>query len=154
MKRCISVFFSLALVFSMSVTSVLATSTSVSAPIDINIVQPRASLYLDSYSVYLGAHGNGLMSISMDITATGVMSKVGVNEIYIEKKVNGVWMEHDTMYSVYNSDFFQHNTRDFVHAVYFNGTVGVKYRVTIWAHARNASGGDSGTVTSYTVTCY
>ena len=87
-------------------------------------------------------------------TATRTMSKVGVLEIYIEQKINGVWSEFDTMYSVYNPDFFQYNTRDFVHAVYFTGTVGVQYRVTILAHARNASGGDSGQVTSPVVTCY
>ena len=72
-------------------------------------ISPQASLYLSSYSVDLIALGNGRMAIEMDINATGYMTELGVQELYIEKKVNGVWVEYDTVYGAYHSDFYVYN---------------------------------------------
>lgn len=115
---------------------------------------PRASLYLSSYSVDLFAIGNGQMAVEMDVTATGLMSKVGVYSLYIEQKINGTWQEYDTVYGMYHSDFYEYNNFSYLGEYIFNGVSGRQYRVTMTALASNSTGGDTGIVMSGAVTCH
>jgi hypothetical protein len=115
---------------------------------------PAASQYLSSYAVDLVALGNGQMSIGMDINATGYMNIIGVNELYIEQKVNGVWVEYDTVYGIYHSDFYSYNDYSYLGEYIFSGVSGRQYRVTMTAFARNSNGSDTGYAYSTAVTCH
>lgn len=115
---------------------------------------PEASLYLSSYAVDLVAIGNGQMSVGMDVNATGFMSKLGVDELYIEQKINGVWVEYDTVYGIYHSDFYSYNDFTYLGEYVFSGVSGRQYRVTMTAFARNSNGSDTGYAYSTAVTCH
>lgn len=118
-----------------------------------SVTPMRFSWYLDQYSVGLGARANHQMSITMSVDGTGMMTKIGVSTVYIEHKINGTWCEFDTLFASDHPAFYQYNTDNYLDTVYFTGTQGVQYRVTITAYARNSSGSDTGKVTSYIVTC-
>ena len=116
-------------------------------------IEPQASSYLSSYSVDLLAIGNGQMAVEMDVNAVGYMTKLGVQELYIEQKINGVWQEYDTVYGIYHSDFYAYNDYTYLGEYIFTGTAGVQYRVTMTAYARNSSGSDTGFAYTGAVTC-
>lgn len=126
------------------------TSASASGP---EIVTPQASQYLFSYGVDLLAVGSGQMAVEMDVNATGYMLQLGVQELYIEQKINGVWQEYDTVYGIYHSDFYEYNDYTYLGEYVFNGVAGRQYRVTMTAYARNSTGSDIGQVMSGAVTC-
>lgn len=116
-------------------------------------VSPRASLYLSRYGIAVSASDNHRIAMTITIDATGLMTRVGVQELYIEYKDNGVWKEFDTLYGVDHPEFYQYDTVDYYDTLYFTGVAGVQYRVTVTAFAMNSTGSDTGTVTSYVVTC-
>lgn len=116
-------------------------------------VAPRASDYLDSYMVVLRAMGNGTMEVSMSVEGVGIQDKIGVREVMIEKKINGVWTYQESLDSVDYPEFYAYNSRDYLGAVNFTGTPGVSYRVTLTVYARTGTGSDTGYVTSPVVVC-
>jgi len=93
------------------------------------------------------------MAVEMDVNATGYMLQLGVQELYIEQKINGVWQEYDTVYGIYHSDFYEYNDYTYLGEYVFNGVAGRQYRVTMTAYARNSTGSDIGQVMSGAVTC-
>lgn len=114
---------------------------------------PYASSYLDDYYVSLSAKGNGKMLISMGVEGVGVQDKIGVTNIDIEEKENGVWHYFDTLSSIDHDDFFAFNARYYGGTATFYGTPGLSYRVTVYVYARKGTGFDTGNVTSYTIVC-
>lgn len=58
----------------------------------------RASQYLDGYSVGIEARGNGKIAVAMTVDGTGVMEKIGVREVEIEYKANGVWHYYESFF--------------------------------------------------------
>lgn len=138
-------------VFSLVFAFILAIA-AVSAVNGEEIV-PFASAYLDAYGVSLGAKGNGKMGVGMTVDGVGIQDRIGVLEIDIDEKINGVWHDYDEQYSAENPDFMESNSREYVGSYYFYGTPGRQYRVTITAYARKDGGSDTGTVTSPVVTC-
>ena len=132
--------------------AIIIAITAVGA-VGIEEIIPYASAYLDSYSVSLGAKGNGRMNVSMTVDGVGVQDRIGVLAINIDEKVNGTWYAYEDAYSTENPDFIETNSRDYVGSYSFYGTPGRQYRVTITAYARKGSGSDTGTVTSPVVTC-
>ena len=113
----------------------------------------RASQYLDGYSVGIEARGNGKIAVAMTVDGTGIMEKIGVAEVEIEYKTNGVWRYYDSLFAAEHPEFYEYNSRDFVGTTYFQGTPGVSYRVTLTVYARNSKGSDTGYITSYTIVC-
>ena len=113
----------------------------------------RASQYLDGYSVGIEARGNGKIAVAMTVDGTGIMEKIGVREVEIEYKANGVWHYYESQFASEHPEFYEYNSRDFVGTTYFQGTPGVSYRVTLTVYARNSKGSDTGYITSYTVVC-
>lgn len=89
----------------------------------------------------------------MTVDGTGIMEKIGVAEVEIEYKTNGVWRYYDSLFAAEHPEFYEYNSRDFVGTTYFQGTPGVSYRVTLTVYARNSKGSDTGYITSYTVIC-
>ena len=115
---------------------------------------PQSSLYLVSYGVDLLPLSNGQMAVEMSVNATGYMLQLGVQELYIEHKINGVWQEFDTVYGIFHSDFFEYNDYTYLGEYFFNGVSGRQYRVTMTAYARNSNGSDTGEVMSGAATCH
>ena len=138
-KRVISFIFALIMIASVS-GAAFATAN-------------RASDYLSNYTISLEALGDGEMEIFYDVNGTGRMSKIGAQALYIDEYKNGSWSPYLTLLAVDNSDFYGYNTAGHAGFAYFDGTPGLKYRVTLKAYALNSSGSDTGTGTSISVTC-
>lgn len=144
-KRTISLLTVVVLLFSLTTTALAAETQA--------MMDARSSIVLDSYSVGIEARGGGQIVVVMTVDGKGTMDKIGVSEVYIEKKVNGVWKEHETQDAVEHPEFYDYNSQDYVGNAYFYGTPGVSYRVTLTVYARNSKGSDTGYITSYTVVC-
>ena len=97
--------------------------------------------------------GDSVMNIDMTVLGTTTMDKVGVDKVYIEERVNGVWRELDTLYGSDNSDFYMYNKVMYSGEVNFTGIPGRSYRVTLSVYAENDGGYDTGTILSQTVVC-
>lgn len=145
-KRVCSMLCVVAVLFSLCTVSAVAAE-------DEGIEPLRASEYLTEYTIAVGTASNHRIGMGITVDGTGVMTKIGVSSIYIEEKVNGSWTAYDALYGGEHPEFYQYNTYSYVDTIYFTGTPGVTYRATITAFAQNSSGYDTGTVTSYTVTC-
>lgn len=146
-KRIISLFLVLAIITG-------STTVAMAANIPSTEIDPQASWYLDSYSVTLEAVGDSIMYIDMVVYGTTTMTRLGVNKIFIEEKINGVWEEFDTVYGANNPSFYSYGTRFYVGEYSFEGTPGRDYRVTLTVYAGNSSGSDTGEITSVVDTCY
>lgn len=144
-KRTISLLTVVVLLFSLTTTALAAETQA--------MVDARSSIVLDGYSVGIEARGNGQIAVAMTVDGKGMMDKIGVTEVYIEKKVNGVWKEHETQYAADHPEFYMYDSWDYLGNTYFYGTPGVSYRVTLTVYARNSKGSDTGYITSYTVVC-
>lgn len=144
-KRTISLLTVIMMLLSLTTTTLAAEGKVMK--------NTRSSAYLDGYSVGIEARGDGEIAVIMTVDGKGTMDKIGVTEVYIEKKVNGVWKEHETQYAAEHPEFYMYDSQDYVGNAYFYGTPGVSYRVTLMVYARKGSGSDTGFITSYTVVC-
>lgn len=144
-KKIISWLALIALLFSTTTTALATDGTLKSVT--------RASEYLDGYSVGIEARNNREIAVIMTVDGKGIMEKIGVSEIYIEKKVNGVWKEYETQYAVEHPEFYAFNSQNYIGNAYFYGIPGTNYRVTLTVYARNSKGSDIGYITSYSVIC-
>ncbi len=115
--------------------------------------QTRASHYLDSYYVTLAAKGSGKMGIGISVNGVDVEDKIGVQQIDIDVKVNGKWTYYDTLDCIDYPEFLESNTDTYINTVYFYGTPGDTYRVTLTAYAEKDGGWDTGYVTSFSAVC-
>lgn len=136
--------------FVMAVLMLFGTTTAMAAEVEDGL---RASYYLSTYSVALGARDNHRMAITVDVNGTGVMDKIGISVLCIDQKIDGEWYEFDTLYGYEHPDYYEYDSLDYFNTLYFTGEAGVQYRVTVTVFAQNSTGHDTGDVTSYTVTC-
>ncbi|MCI8526489.1 MAG: hypothetical protein HFF17_11380 [Oscillospiraceae bacterium] len=116
----------------------------------------RASAYLERYTISLRAKGSGRMAIVMTVDGVDEMREIGVDEVFIEEKNSSTasWHEFDTYYGMDDPEtYYDYNSYDYLRTVYFDGTPGRYYRVTIVAFAADKTGSDTGWVTSSTVLC-
>ena len=128
-------FLALLLVFSFLVPVCAQAAETVS-------VQPRASLYLDSYGAYVYLPGNGQVQVYFNVTGTDDMDELGALSISIYESTDGVnWtfkktFTHDSTAGMlsYNDDFHTGH-------VTYNGVVGRYYKayVCIWG-GKNGQG--------------
>lgn len=145
MKK-IFVCFVLSLVLVVSVFPVMAVEPD-------DDISPQASLYLERYSTGLSALGNEQMLIRVSIAGVGTQDKIGIQRIDIDQLVNGKWIYYDTMYGLEHPEFYTYDALDYVNEIYFNGTHGTTYRVTVKAYAKKGNGSDTGFVTSNSCVC-
>ena len=118
-------------------------------------VSARSSWYLDSYCAWLNVKGNGKITVTVDVQATGFMDTIGAKEILIlESKNNGAsWTEYrDFLPLIYpemlaSNDFLYYDT-----PVSFTGTPGYKYCAIVTVYAGDSTGGDSREYTTPMVT--
>jgi hypothetical protein len=147
-RKAISLVMSVLMAFSLCGT---AFAVSENSNPNVNVI--KASAYLSTYNVALSAQTDHRMAIGVTVTGTSIMDKIGVSIIDIDQKINGVWSDYDTLYALYNPNFYQYDTTSYCDTISFYGTQGVQYRVTLTVYAGKGSGSDTGVLTSYTVTC-
>lgn len=105
-------------------------------PVNAMAVEPRSSLYLDSYSAYIYPAGWGKVQVWFEVDGTGYMDEIGALEIQIyESKDNATWtwvktFEHQNDAGMLGYDNFYHTGH-----VQYNGTIGRYYKayVCVWA---------------------
>ena len=121
----------------------------------VSTAEERASEYLSSYSIALGALGDGVMEVFYSVDGTGRMEKVGARALYIYDYNGEDWIPYETQLAIDHSDFYSYNAFGHIGYAYFEGVPGIDYRVTLQAYARGTDGGsDTGSVTSNSVTCW
>lgn len=116
-------------------------------------VLPRASYYLDAYYIDFEADGNETMCVSVLVEGTSKQDKIGISYIDIEQKIGNRWSYFDTLEAADYPDFYDYDSYDYMGDVYFEGTPGVEYRVTVCVYAEKDGGSDSRTVTTNSCVC-
>lgn len=144
MKKTISVFLAFLMLLSINCTAFAS---------EENDLSEHASYYLDSYAVVLTAKGNGKMAITANVEGVGVQDQIGLLSIDIDQKVDGKWCYYDTLDAVDHPEFYDYDSWDYFHTIYFYGTPGVSYRVTLTVYAEKGGGWDTGYVSSFAATC-
>ena len=107
-------------------------------------VQPRASIYLNSYNAYVYPAGNGKIQVWFTVTGTGYMDTLGTLTIKIyESRDNSTWtwvksFTNDTTPSMigYN-DFYYSGHVD------YQGVAGRYYKAYVCIWAGKDGGGDT-----------
>ena len=138
LKKGTSVFVRLIaflLVFSLSVPAYASTA-------EAELVQPRASAYLETYGAYVYLPGNGQVQVYFDVTGTDDMDELGTLRIMLYEStdnVNWTWkktfLHEDTPGMLIEDDFW------YMNYVPYDGVTGRYYKayVCIWA-GKNGSG--------------
>ena len=100
----------------------------------------QASYYLTSYDSESVHVGDGEISINFDVTATGIMDKVGATEIIVYENVLGNWALY---YSFDENDTDMISRDDYFHAgtVYCPGYENGYFKVVTYIYAEDYSGG-------------
>ena len=105
----------------------------------------ESSEYLSSYSVAAVAESDGIIAVTVDVTAVVNASEIGATDIYIYEgnSSNGIF----TCVAHYSSDdnsnmlgtgYFYYRT-----AVRHQGTIGKYYFANVYVYAGNSTGGDT-----------
>ena len=108
---------------------------------------------MERYSTGLSALDNEQLLIRVAKADVSTQDKIGVQRIDIDQLINGQWTYYDTMYSSEHPEFYTYNSPDYVNGIYFNGTHGTTYRVTVKVYAKKGNGSDTGFVTSNSCIC-
>lgn len=142
-KRITSIILAVITIFSLNSTVWAAD----------NGIVPYASDYLDGCSVGLNSPSIGRMAVNVTVDAVGIADKIGIIEIYVERKINDGWWFYKSLDSVDHPEFYDYNSRDYINTIFFDAESGYTYRVTITAYARKGSGSDTLDLTSYSCLC-
>lgn len=114
---------------------------SMSFPVTVSAVEPRASDYLDSYQTYVYPAGNGEIQVWFNVTADNYMDEIGALTIELyESKDNTTWTRVKTyLYTDYPSILAYNKVYHSGHVTY-QGIVGRYYKayVCIWAGENGA----------------
>lgn len=130
-KKGTSVFvrlIALLLVFSLSVPAYANAA-------EAELVQPRASAYLETYGAYVYLPGNGQVQVYFDVTGTDDMDELGALSIKIYESTDGVnWTWKDTFMHDQTPGMLSYNDDFHSGHVTYNGVVGRYYKayVCIW----------------------
>lgn len=139
-------------VFLIAFTLLMLLGTTVCAA-QADGVMPRASYYLDEYSIALNSEDDEVMCVSILVEGVGTQDKIGISYIDIEEKVGNRWSYVDTLEAADNSYFYEYDSDVYMDDVYFEGIPGVEYRVTVCVYAGKNGGSDTRTITSEPCVC-
>lgn len=135
----------------LAIFVILATLCTVMAPVfasdDDAGISPQASYYINSYWASASA-GTGSITISFGIVATGKMTSLGAQYIWLYDE-GGTLVKTFTAYNT--SGMLASNRYSYSSSVTYYGAIsGEKYYAVVSFEAANSTGGDSGTyVTGY-----
>lgn len=103
--------------------------------------EPRASHYFAASSAYIDKVSNTKYNIWFDVTAVGIMSKIGVKTIKVQRSTDEVNWTTVKTYSM--SDYSQMtdtNTAGHSGYVTYSGSANYYYRAYVTFYAKNSSG--------------
>jgi hypothetical protein len=106
----------------------------------------RASSIITSCSGGIDNDGT-LITVSYNVTATNICDDIGVSQVIIQKKINGIWNNVAT----FPQDYAHNCTAMSGERTYY-GTAGGEYRAIITFYARRGSVSDSKTSTTASIT--
>ncbi len=113
-------------------------------------VNPRASYFFGSSSVYFWQSSGNNYQIWFDVTAMNTMSELGVSEIKVKRSTDEVNWE--TVRTYYKSSYPQMTTKvgtvRYANYVPFTATTGYSYYAEVTLYAKNSSG--TGEMIEYT----
>lgn len=117
---------------------VLMISTSAAAAEN---VEPRASNFFMSSDVYISMQTSTQFRVWFEVSALGIMDKVGASEVKVQKSSDG---ENWTTMKTYSMDDYSNmiDENSGAHASYvtYTGQTGYYYRAKITLYAENSSG--------------
>ena len=137
-KKGTSVFvrlIALILVFSLSIPAYANAAAA-------ELVQPRASAYLETYGAYVYLPGNGQVQVYFNVTGTDDMDELGALSIEIYESTDGTnWTWKKTFMHNTTSGMLSYNDDFHTGHVTYNGVVGRYYKayVCIWG-GKNGQG--------------
>ena len=103
--------------------------------------EPRASSFFGSSDVYLYQTTSTQFRVWFEVSALGVMEKVGAREIKVQKSADG---ENWTTMKTYSMNDYTNmiceNTGSHASYVTYTGQTGYYYRAKITLYAKNSSG--------------
>lgn len=115
---------------------VMSTTAFAAEPVD-----PRASNYFWSSSVYFWHSSGNNYQIWFDVTAVGTMQKLGASRIEVERSTDLVNWDPAGSYDMANySQMTKSNTVGYANYVPFTATTGYAYRAIVTLYAKNSSG--------------
>lgn len=128
-KRLLSGIFALVMI-----SSLLCTAASASV---------KSSAYLDAYRAVLTPKSNGVMVISVDVTAVGRMPEVGAKTIYLYESTDGKtfnWIR--TYESEDYPELMGSGLIFYEDVITFQGVIGRYYYAKAFVYAGDSTGGD------------
>lgn len=140
--------------FIWCVSVLLVISICLSLPANaVTEVEPRGSDYFMASSTYIDVYGTRL-EIWFDITAVGMMDKLGVNSIEVQRSTDRVnWTSMHTYDSSLYSGFIDTNTSAHAGYISYYGTSGYYYRACVEYYAKKGTGSALMTEYSSSVLC-
>lgn len=103
--------------------------------------EPRASSYFMSSDVYISMTTSTQFRAWFEVTALGIMEKVGASEVKVQKSSDGESWTTVKTYSMSNySNMICENTASHASYVTYTGQTGYYYRAKITLYAENSSG--------------
>lgn len=112
----------------------------------------RASDYITSATIVTNSPGNGKISITVKVDATGRMQEIGATQVIVHKKgTDGNYRPVYTFTRESTKNLISNNRTSYVFALTYQGTSGEDYYITAQCYAKNASGSGSTWVGSKTV---
>lgn len=128
--------FSRLLCILMSVVLMISTSAAAAEN-----VEPRASNFFMSSDVYISMQTSTQFRVWFEVSALGIMDKVGASEVKVQKSSDG---ENWTTMKTYSMDDYSNmiDENSGAHASYvtYTGQTGYYYRAKITLYAENSSG--------------
>lgn len=118
------------------------------------VIAPLASDYFDgAVEVTVTATGGGRLDVRAKAKSTGVMSRLGVSEITIQKKGLIFWSDEAVKTGTVANGMLVTGAKYYEQTIPFSGlTAGEKYRAVVTFYAEDSSGSDSISKTSDAVT--
>ena len=133
MKKHVKKIFCIALALCMLSSTLIASATL------------EASNYLSSYSATLTAKSGGKISILVDVTGAGYMTKIGASDIYIYESTDNVGF---TCVSSFHADDYPHmlgsGSTYYNNPITYAGTPGCYYYASVYFYAEDSTGSDTG----------
>lgn len=146
MKRTIAFLLTLSLLLAC----VFGTFTTASAT-DGNGISLFASSYFTSYSATASANSNKTVSVTFNVTATGIMTTLGVSSIKIQKYSSGSWTTVETLTTSNTTGLQKSNAMNYANTVKSGTQSTGTYRAYVTFYAKNSSGSESKTYTTTSV---
>lgn len=122
MKKVFSKGLSLFLILTLALSMCISTAAAST---------PYASDFLNQYDGIVTSEGNGTIKISFSVVGTGIISKIGVSKIVVEKQDGQYWIPVKTYNNTKNPELSTTNDYSYANYVLYDGEAGANYRAEI-----------------------